>query len=65
MAHCETTKEIIKLPINLFKMQAKSCVQKFQMEGCCNEWEGKNNPLFYVPDLPRICRKNATEVSYI
>ena len=62
--HCRTNKEL-NLPIDLFKKQTKSFVFKLQSGGRCEEWEGKNTPLYYVPGLPRICRKNATEVSYI
>ena len=56
--------KIINTPINLFKMQAKSFMQKLQTEGRCNEWEGKNAPCFF-PGLPRIYRKNGTKVSYV
>ena len=61
LAHCES----INLPINSFKTQVKSFVYKLQTEGRPDVWEGKNTPLYYVPGLPRICRKNATQVSYI
>ena len=57
LEHSETTKEIINIPINLFKKQAKSFVYKLQTEGRLDVREGKNTPLYYVPGLPRIYRK--------
>ena len=65
LAHSETTIEIINLPINLLKKQAKLFVLGLQAEGRSEGWEGKNTPLYYVPGLPRIRSTNTTEVSYI
>lgn len=61
----DSSNNIIAIPINSFKKLAKSFVNKIQSGGRNEHWDGQNTPLYYVPGLPRNCRRNIEGVSYL
>ena len=47
-----------KMSVNNFKNCVKSFVFSIQSQGNKEEWEGQNTPLYNVPGIPRVNRKN-------